>query len=489
MITSLLKSWEAIIVANKPLDPILIPNLLPQEIVAHLDRHIIGQDDAKRSIAVAIRNRYRRSKLPKDLQEEIAPSNLIMMGPTGVGKTEIVRRISKILGVPFVKVEATKYTEVGYVGRDVESMVRDLVEASVRLVHQHKIEQVHDEAVKMADDRLLDILVPKKRLKNRPSGQNPIEFLFGANDANDSLTTDSPDEVKHREDQRHIFREKLRRSELEDEIVEVEIEESAPSNDFLAQTGMDQVMDNMNDLMKQMVPGKKKKRRVTVAEARKILAEQESEKLIDNDQVSQEAIQLAENHGIIFIDEIDKIAESGRGGNSPGVSREGVQRDILPIVEGSVVKTKYGTVRTDHMLFIAAGAFHVSKPEDLIPELQGRFPVKVRLKSLTENDFVRILTEPDYSLIEQYSAILSVDNCQLDIKEDAVQEIAHIAYLMNDTDEDLGARRLVTVLEALFRDLLFDAGEEERHLTIDQHYVESVLSNLVQEHDISKYVL
>lgn len=474
---------------DKLLEPISIPNLRPQEIVDYLDRHIIGQDDAKRSIAVAIRNRYRRSKLSKELQDEIAPSNLIMMGPTGVGKTEIVRRISKILGVPFIKVEATKYTEVGYVGRDVESMIRDLVETSMRLVHQHKIEQVHDEAVKMADDRLLDILVPKKRLKNRSSGSNPIEFLFGSNDTNGSLTAETPEEVKHREDQRHIFREKLRRSELEDEIVEIEVEESALSSDFLAQTGMDQVMDNMNDLMKQMIPGKKKKRRVTIAEAREILTEQESEKLIDNDQVAQEAIRLAENHGIIFIDEIDKIAESNRGGSSPGVSREGVQRDILPIVEGSVVKTKHGTVRTDHMLFIAAGAFHVSKPEDLIPELQGRFPVKVRLKSLTEKDFVRILTEPDYSLIEQYCAILSVDNCKLDITDEAVQEIAHIAYLMNDTDEDLGARRLVTVLEALFRDLLFHAGEEERQLTIDRNYVDAMLSHLVHEHDISKYVL
>lgn len=474
---------------NKVLDTIVVPNLLPHEIVNHLDRYIIGQDDAKKSIAVAIRNRYRRSKLPEDLQEEIAPSNLIMMGPTGVGKTEIVRRISKILGVPFIKVEATKYTEVGYVGRDVESMVRDLVEASVRLVHQHKMAQVEEEAMKMADERLLDILVPRKRLKERVSGQNPFEFLFGTNEQNNPLAAESEEEVKHREDQRHIFREKLRRSELEDEIVEVEIEESAPSNDFLSQMGMDQMMNNMNDLMKQMVPGKKKKRRVTIAEARKILAEQESEKLIDNDQVAHEAIQLAENHGIIFIDEIDKIAENGRGSSSPGVSREGVQRDILPIVEGSVVKTKYGTVRTDHMLFIAAGAFHVSKPEDLIPELQGRFPVKVRLKSLTEEDFVRILTDTDYSLIEQYSAILSVDHCFIEVQEDGVQEIAHIAYLMNDTDEDLGARRLVTVLEALFRDILYEAGATDRHLTIDREYVRSVLSNLVQEHDISKYVL
>ena len=325
---------------------IKIPNMMPKEIVAHLDKYIIGQDEAKKSIAIAIRNRYRRSRLPKEMQEEISPSNIIMMGPTGVGKTEIVRRASKILGTPFVKVEATKFTEVGYVGRDVESMVRDLVEASIRLVRAEKIKAVQGEAQKLATERLIDILVPSK--KKQRSGNNPFEMLFGAQQQSDSAA--DAEEERRRNDQKVIFKEKLRRHEFDDQVIEIEVEEKRMTNDMLSATGMDQVMDNMNDMMKNIMPAKKKKKRVTVTEARDILAEEEAEKLIDEDLVAQEAIALAENHGIIFIDEIDKIAETNVNGGGAGVSREGVQRDILPIVEGSVVKTKYGPIKTDHIL-------------------------------------------------------------------------------------------------------------------------------------------
>lgn len=466
-------------------EPIKIPNMMPKEIVAHLDKYIIGQDEAKKSIAIAIRNRYRRSRLPKEMQEEISPSNIIMMGPTGVGKTEIVRRASKILGTPFVKVEATKFTEVGYVGRDVESMVRDLVEASIRLVRAEKIKAVQGEAQKLATERLIDILVPSK--KKQRSGNNPFEMLFGAQQQSDSAA--DAEEERRRNDQKVIFKEKLRRHEFDDQVIEIEVEERRMTNDMLSATGMDQVMDNMNDMMKNIMPAKKKKKRVTVTEARDILAEEEAEKLIDEDLVAQEAIALAENHGIIFIDEIDKIAETNVNGGGAGVSREGVQRDILPIVEGSVVKTKYGPIKTDHILFIAAGAFHVSKPEDLIPELQGRFPYKVQLHSLDKQDFVRILTETEHSLPEKYEALLAVDDTALTFTEDGLEAIAEYAYELNENEEDLGARRLVSVMEKALLDTLYEAGGSHQEIVVDEAFVKNVCKLNIIENQLDKYIL
>lgn len=470
---------------NEQLESIQIQNMLPKDIVAHLDKHIIGQDEAKKSIAIALRNRYRRSQLPKELQEEISPSNIIMMGPTGVGKTEIVRRVSKILGTPYVKVEATKFTEVGYVGRDVESMIRDLVEASIRLVRKEKIKSVQAEAQKMANERLVDLLVPNKR--KAKTNNNPFEMLFGNQSSAD--TAAEAEEERHRNEQKVIFREKLRRHEFDDDEIDIEVEEKRVSNDMLAASGMDQVMDNMNDMMKNIMPAKKKKRRVTVNEAREILAEEEAEKLIDEDLVNQEAIKLAENHGIVFIDEIDKIAETGGTSQGAGVSREGVQRDILPIVEGSIVKTKYGNIKTDHILFIAAGAFHVSKPEDLIPELQGRFPYKVQLQSLTKEDFIRILTETEHSLPEKYKALLSVDHTDLSFTEDGIEAIADYAYKLNENEENLGARRLVSVMEKLLLDTLFQAGEDERDVVVDKDLVNTVCKSTVAENQFEKYIL
>lgn len=466
-------------------EPIKIPNMMPKEIVAHLDKYIIGQDEAKKSIAIAIRNRYRRSRLPKEMQEEISPSNIIMMGPTGVGKTEIVRRASKILGTPFVKVEATKFTEVGYVGRDVESMVRDLVEASIRLVRAEKIKAVQGEAQKLATERLIDILVPSK--KKQRSGNNPFEMLFGAQQQSDSAA--DAEEERRRNDQKVIFKEKLRRHEFDDQVIEIEVEEKRMTNDMLSATGMDQVMDNMNDMMKNIMPAKKKKKRVTVTEARDIFAEEEAEKLIDEDLVAQEAIALAENHGIIFIDEIDKIAETNVNGGGAGVSREGVQRDILPIVEGSVVKTKYGPIKTDHILFIAAGAFHVSKPEDLIPELQGRFPYKVQLHSLDKQDFVRILTETEHSLPEKYEALLAVDDTALTFTEDGLEAIAEYAYELNENEEDLGARRLVSVMEKALLDTLYEAGGSHQEIVVDEAFVKNVCKLNIIENQLDKYIL
>ena len=470
---------------NEQLESIQIQNMLPKDIVAHLDKHIIGQDEAKKSIAIALRNRYRRSQLPKELQEEISPSNIIMMGPTGVGKTEIVRRVSKILGTPYVKVEATKFTEVGYVGRDVESMIRDLVEASIRLVRKEKIKSVQAEAQKMANERLVDLLVPNKR--KAKTNNNPFEMLFGNQSSAD--TAAEAEEERHRNEQKVIFREKLRRHEFDDDEIDIEVEEKRVSNDMLAASGMDQVMDNMNDMMKNIMPAKKKKRRVTVNEAREILAEEEAEKLIDEDLVNQEAIKLAENHGIVFIDEIDKIAETGGTSQGAGVSREGVQRDILPIVEGSIVKTKYGNIKTDHILFIAAGAFHVSKPEDLIPELQGRFPYKVQLQSLTKEDFIRILTETEHSLPEKYKALLSVDHTDLSFTEDGIEAIADYAYKLNENEENLGARRLVSVMGKLLLDTLFQAGEDERDVVVDKDFVNTVCKSTVAENQFEKYIL
>ena len=462
-------------------------NLTPQQIVTELDRYIIGQDEAKKSVAVALRNRYRRSLLPEEAQEEISPKNIIMIGPTGVGKTEIARRLAKLVKAPFVKVEATKFTEVGYVGRDVESIVRDLVEASVRQVNDEKVKSVERQAEKMANERLLDIIAPLPKKKS--SMANPFEAFFNANKEQheDTAVNENFDDIKNKRD---ILREKLKRLELEDDYVEVEVEDTNAMNEMLSTMGMDDMAGNFSDMFSGLMPKKTKKRKVTVEQARKILTQQEAEKLIDFEEVKQEAIKLAENAGIIFLDEIDKIAAKGSGGSGPDVSREGVQRDILPIVEGCTVKTKYGNVNTDHMLFIAAGAFHVSKPDDLIPELQGRFPVRVELESLSEKDLERILREPNNSLLKQYEQLLSVEGVSLSFTPEAVSAIAGMAADMNEQTEDIGARRLHTVLEKLLEDVMFSAvdGAEEA-VIIDKAYVEEKLAGLTKDKDFSKFIL
>ena len=465
-------------------------SLTPQQIVTELDKYIIGQNDAKKSVAVALRNRYRRSRLPKEAQEEISPKNIIMIGPTGVGKTEIARRLAKLVRAPFVKVEATKFTEVGYVGRDVESIVRDLVEVAIRMVNDAKIEGVEYQAEKLAEERLLDIMAPYPQKKS--AIPNPFEMFFNNNQnsnqtANNNTSYDA--EMQAIKDKREILKQKLRRQELEDDMIEVEVEDSNAMNDMLASMGMDDTNGNFGDMMSGFMPKKMKKRKVTVEQARKILAQQEAEKLVDIDEVKQEAIALAENHGIIFLDEIDKIASKGSS-HGPDVSREGVQRDILPIVEGSVVKTKYGNVRTDHMLFIAAGAFHVAKPTDLIPELQGRFPVTVHLESLTKADLERILREPGNALPKQYAQLLKTEGVELVFTDEAITLLASITYDMNEHTENLGARRLHTIMERLLADIMFFASDYQgQQFVIDEPYVTEKLQDMIDDRDLSKFML
>ena len=464
-------------------------SLTPQQIVTELDKYIIGQNEAKKSVAVALRNRYRRSRLPKELQEEISPKNIIMIGPTGVGKTEIARRLAKLVHAPFVKVEATKFTEVGYVGRDVESIVRDLVEVAIRMVNDSKIVSVEYQAEQLAEERLLDIMAPYPKKKS--AMPNPFEMFFNNgqnnNTANNSNTYDA--DMQAIKDKREILKQKLRRQELEDDMIEVEVEDSNAMNDMLASMGMDDTNGNFGDMMSGFMPKKMKKRKVTVEQARKILAQQEAEKLVDFDEVKQEAIALAENHGIIFLDEIDKIASKGAS-HGPDVSREGVQRDILPIVEGSVVKTKYGNVRTDHMLFIAAGAFHVAKPTDLIPELQGRFPVTVHLESLTKEDLERILREPSNALPNQYAQLLKTEGVELIFTDEAITLLASITYDMNEQTENLGARRLHTIMERLLADIMFAASDYQgQQFVIDDAYVTDKLRDMIDDRDLSKFML
>ena len=461
-------------------------NLTPQQIVNELDKYIIGQQEAKKSVAVALRNRYRRSRLPKEQQEEISPKNIIMIGPTGVGKTEIARRLARLVQAPFVKVEATKFTEVGYVGRDVESMIRDLLEAAIRQVNERMTKEVEQQAEQLAEERLLDILAPLP--KKKTAMNNPFEMFFN-NGNTTSANTENTADLQTIKDKREILKQKLRRQELEDDFIDVEVEDSNSMNDMLASMGMDDTNGNLSDMFNNFMPKKMKKRKVTVTQARKILAQQEAEKLVDFDDVKQEAIALAENHGIIFLDEIDKIA--GKGSSSgPDVSREGVQRDILPIVEGSVVKTKYGNIRTDHILFIAAGAFHVAKPTDLIPELQGRFPVRVYLENLTQQDLERILREPDNSLLKQYTQLMKTEDVALTFTDDAVTQLAKIAYDLNEEAENLGARRLHTILEKLLADLMYAASEYAgTQFTIDSVYVKEHLSEMMIDRDLSKFIL
>lgn len=451
--------------------------LTPRETVRELDRYIIGQEEAKRAVAIALRNRYRRAQVEESIREEIYPKNILMIGPTGVGKTEIARRLAKLVDAPFIKVEATKFTEVGYVGRDVEGIIRDLTENAVRMVKEEFEKRVQVRAQVLAEDRLVTILThpPKK------SGSNPLEFLLG-NKKEPELTGEEQQKLSAKKDE---VRQQLLRGELEDRELEVEVEESMPQ----LEVGGSSI--SIGDMMGGIMPKKTKIRRVKVKEARKILLSEESQKLIDQDAVQEEAVRRAEQHGIVFIDEIDKIA--GRSsGHGPDVSREGVQRDILPIVEGSTVNTKYGAVRTDFILFIAAGAFHVAKVTDLIPELQGRFPVHVDLKSLTRDDFCKILTQPDNALTRQYEALLSVDNVHLRFEESAIEAIADAAFAANESGEDIGARRLHAVFEDLLEDISFNAGGDsmpEVHLDITGDYVKEHLHRENKDTDVRRYIL
>ncbi|HAO6013155.1 TPA: ATP-dependent protease ATPase subunit HslU [Listeria monocytogenes] len=464
----------------------LMNQLTPKQIVEKLDQYIIGQTGAKKSVAVALRNRYRRQLMDESIRDEIIPKNILMIGPTGVGKTEIARRIAKIVRAPFSKVEATKFTEVGYVGRDVESMVRDLVEVSVRLVKEEKMQLVRVKAEKNAEKRLIKLLAPSQK-KKQTTSQNPLEALFGGmNQPDESAEEEVDQELKNKRSQ---IEWRLQNGELDDEIVTVEVKEQQnPMFDMMRGAGMDQ-MNGMQDALSGMFPAKKKKRKVTVREAKKILFEDEASKLIDADELAAEGIHRAEQMGIIFIDEIDKIASKEGGGNAQ-VSREGVQRDILPIVEGSQISTKYGTVNTEYILFIAAGAFHMSKPSDLIPELQGRFPIRIELDKLTQEDFYKILTEPDNALIKQYKALLKTEGIDLIFTKEAVERIAEIAFQVNQDSDNIGARRLHTILEKLLEDLLFEAPEiNMESIKVTENYVNEKLAPIMQNKDLTQFIL
>ncbi len=459
--------------------------LTPKQIVAELDKYIIGQADAKRNVAIALRNRWRRMSITSDIQEEIIPNNILMIGATGVGKTEIARRLAKLADAPFVKVEASKFTEVGYVGRDVESMVRDLVEQSVLMVKTRKKESVKERAAIIVDEIILDALIPP--LKNSATNQ---QVASGEGDA--PPKTDA--ELNERT--RNLFREKIKNGELEDRKIDIQVKQGGGPGIGMVGTGMmDEVsMMNIQDMISGMLPKKAKRRKVTVSEARKILLEEEAAKLIDMDEVKEEAIRVAENSGIIFIDEIDKVASGGgkKGGGGPDVSREGVQRDLLPIVEGSTVNTKHGAIKTDHVLFIAAGAFHVAKPSDLIPELQGRFPIRVELDNLTKDDFIRILKEPKNALTKQYTALFDAEGVKVEFEKDALEMIAQMAFEINSELENIGARRLQTVMSKLLNEYLFDVPDEikaDSTILITQQLVKDKLSGLVKNRDLSEYIL
>ncbi|SHG86031.1 MULTISPECIES: ATP-dependent protease ATPase subunit HslU [Virgibacillus] len=461
-------------------------NYTPKQIVGQLDKYIIGQKSAKRSVAVALRNRYRRMQLDEGLKEEVVPKNILMIGPTGVGKTEIARRLAKLVGAPFVKVEATKFTEVGYVGRDVESMIRDLVEMALRTVKEEKMKQVKEKAEEEANKLLVKLLVPQSKAANET--KNPFEMLFSsqANSEEGAEESAKNDEIRNK---RKRVEQQLASGELEDKVVTVEIEEQTPSMfDMLQGSGMEHMGMNMQDALGQFMPKKKKKRKLLVSEARKVLTQQEASKLVDMEEAAQEAILRAEQSGIVFIDEIDKVA--GKDEQSANVSREGVQRDILPIIEGSTVVTKHGPVKTDHMLFIAAGAFHMSKPSDLIPELQGRFPIRVELEKLSTDDFKRILKEPSNALLKQYEALLKTEGINIVFTDEAVNRIAEIAYEVNQEMDNIGARRLHTILEKLLEDLSFEAPEINMDtVEITPAYVDEKLSAIAKNKDLSQYIL
>ena len=450
-------------------------NLTPTQTVAELDKYIIGQDDAKRAVAIAMRNRWRRQQVEEFLREEIMPNNIILIGPTGVGKTEIARRLAKLSGAPFVKVEASKFTEVGYVGRDVESIIRDLADIAVNLVRTEKQEEVLEKATKMAEDRILDILIPPvKRPATPTSGE----------------TDEVNNEALQNEKTREWMKEKLKKGDMDDKMIEFDITSPQVGVQVMGPMGMDDMGMNIQEIMSSMMPKKKKKRKTTISDARKLLAQEEAQKLIDMDAVQNHAIKLVQESGMVFIDEIDKVAGSSDS-RGPDVSREGVQRDLLPIVEGSTVNTKYGAVKTDHILFIASGAFHISKPSDLIPELQGRFPIRVELKSLTEDDFIKILTIPENALLKQYAALLQTEGVKVNFTDDAITEVAKTAAYVNEEVENIGARRLHTILTTLLEDILFDLPDKvtSSKVTIDGNLVKEKLDAIVKDRDLSKYIL
>lgn len=459
--------------------------LTPLQVVAELDRYIVGQIDAKKAVAIALRNRYRRRQLSPDLRDEIVPKNILMIGPTGIGKTEIARRLAKLVKAPFIKVEATKFTEVGYVGRDVESMVRDLAEAAIRAVKSERMAEVMADAAVLADDRILDLLLnhPKRKKVSR----NPFEYLLSEMGGAPVEENNEDETVKAN---RQLLNKKLADGELEETVVELEIEEKTPQMfEIFSGSGMEEMGINLQDMMGNFLPKRKKKRRLSVKDARKVLIQEEAQKLIDMDEIISIGIDRAEQSGIIFIDEIDKIAGQ-ENTSGPDVSRSGVQRDILPIIEGSTVISKYGPVKTDYMLFIAAGAFHTSKPSDLIPELQGRFPIRVELKPLTRDDFIKILTEPDNSLIRQYSELLGTENIKVEFTGDSLEEVAEMADLVNTRTENIGARRLYTIMEKVLEDLSFNATEiSPGEIRIDREYVREKLSGIVANYDLSRYIL
>ena len=489
----------------KRVENTLAAALTPRQIVEELDKYIIGQFEAKRCVAIALRNRARRQMLAEDMQDEVSPKNIIMIGSTGVGKTEIARRLARLVDAPFIKVEASKYTEIGYVGRDVESMIRDLTETAISRVKAEQTEAVEEKARESTEERLLDCIFPvprslqrRSRLKEEDALEEPEEEEDGVLQIPFDLGPEvgaEAEEAREKERERYLktrekFREWLREGRLEEKPVEINVRhQSMPFVEIFSPGGIEEMDINFKDMFSNILPNQTKKRRVPVSEARTILMQEESEKLIDMDAVITEAIQRVEDSGIVFLDEIDKIAgrESRQG---PDISREGVQRDILPIIEGSTVTSKYGAVRTHHILFIAAGAFHVSSPSDLIPELQGRFPIRVELKSLNKDDFKSILTEPKNALVKQYAALLSTEGIEATITDDAIDEIAALAFQVNESVEDIGARRLHTIMEKLFENLFFDAPNlEKNHITIDAEYVKAELSEIVKDQDLSRYIL